>query len=71
MLIYTYEVSVPDRRYAMPFSFKSREEADKFRTGLEENFKPLRPRVTEGPIYYVASALESLAVFEREINEKS
>ena len=70
MLIYTYEVTTSKRRFPMPYGFTSREEAERFRAGLEEHFSALKPRMVKGPVYYVASAVESLAIFEREENEK-
>jgi len=72
MLIYTYLVTVETtlRRYARHFSFTSQEEAQRFKTMLAKRFGGLQPRMTFDAVNYVADAAESLAVFEREINEK-
>ena len=73
MLIYTYIVDVKTtlRHYNRIYGFPSKEEAERFRNMLNERFGGLQPRMIPHGLFFVTDAAESLAVFERELNEKS
>lgn len=72
MLIHTYIVDVKTtlRHYNRIYGFPSLGEAKQFRDMLNERFGGLQPRMIPHGVFFVTDAAESLAVFEREINEK-